>query len=85
MAEKNEQTHYRILGVTACPTGIAHTYMSILISSLTFTSAAEITAAKCAILAGSVTSAVVGCIYILLVCHKKTGRASDAEKAVAKQ
>jgi len=59
--------------------------MSILISSLTFTSAAEITAAKCAILAGSVTSAVVGCIYILLVCHKKTGRASDAEKAVAKQ
>lgn len=58
--------------------------MSILISSLTFTSAAEITAAKCAILAGSVTSAVVGCVYILLVCHKKTGRASDAEKAVAK-
>lgn len=28
MAEKNEQTHYRILGVTACPTGIAHTYMA---------------------------------------------------------
>lgn len=44
--------------------GIGFT-MSILISGLAFTSQEHILAAKCAILAASVTSSVVGCVYLL--------------------
>ncbi|MDD3486489.1 MAG: Na+/H+ antiporter NhaA [Atopobiaceae bacterium] len=45
--------------------------MSILISGLAFTDPEEILAAKCAILAGTITSAVVGCVYILVACHRR--------------
>lgn len=38
--------------------------MSILISGLAFTSASEVMAAKCAILVGSLTSAVLGIVFV---------------------
>lgn len=40
--------------------------MSILITGLAFTDAASILAAKCAILAGSVTAAIIGSVYLLI-------------------
>ncbi|MBQ6394929.1 MAG: Na+/H+ antiporter NhaA, partial [Atopobiaceae bacterium] len=45
--------------------GIGFT-MSILISGLAFRSAAEVLAAKCAILAGSVAASAIGCAYVML-------------------
>ena len=38
--------------------------MSILISGLAFASASEVMAAKCAILVGSLTSAVLGIVFV---------------------
>lgn len=45
--------------------------MSILITGLAFTSEAEILAAKCAILAGSVAAALIGSIYLLIATKDK--------------
>lgn len=40
--------------------------MSILISGLSFTDPGEVLAAKCAILAGSVTAGVAGLVFVRL-------------------
>lgn len=45
--------------------------MSILITGLAFESAAEILAAKCAILAGSIAAAIVGSVYLLIATRDK--------------
>ena len=45
--------------------------MSILISGLAFTSDANVLAAKCAILAGSVASAVAGTLYLLIATRRR--------------
>ena len=55
--------------------------MSILISGLAFSSPEEIIAAKCAILAGSVTAAVVGLLFVAIFC-KKAPDAPVAEAAL---
>ena len=63
--------------------GIGFT-MSILISGLAFTGEAEamqLLAAKAAILAASVTAAVVGMVYMAIVCKKKTKQGANRPAA----
>ena len=45
--------------------------MSILIAGLAFDSQAEVLAAKCAILAGSFTSSLLGILFVNIFCSKK--------------
>ena len=53
--------------------------MSILIAGLAFDAEAEVLAAKCAILACSVASAVVGSLYILAATGKKAPEKGEGE------
>jgi NhaA family Na+:H+ antiporter len=62
--------------------GIGFT-MSILISGLAFTDPMHILAAKCAILAGSVTSSIVGCVFLLADQALRGSRAERVRKAEA--
>ena len=50
--------------------------MSILISGLAFTDPSEVMAAKCAILAGSVTSAILGLLFVHVASAVKERRES---------
>lgn len=45
--------------------------MSILISGLAFVDPAEVMAAKCAILAGSLTSGVLGVVFVRVACRRR--------------
>lgn len=57
--------------------------MSILISGLAFAEPGEVLAAKCAILLGSVTSAVLGIIFVKVATARRGGNVGDVEEVSA--